>query len=69
MNKYWLFCCGNLTNRANQQLKLQRHLCLAISLIVSGGLSGCGNKGDLYLPAEPVTETTATEPDLAQDSD
>ncbi|HEB95376.1 MAG TPA: hypothetical protein ENI96_02955 [Sedimenticola thiotaurini] len=36
-----------------------RILPLLLALVLAGGLSACGQKGDLYLPDEPAPERAA----------
>jgi len=46
-------------------LKVHQILVSALGLVVFGvGLSGCGQRGPLYLPTEPAAANRATLPDL-----
>jgi predicted small lipoprotein YifL len=46
-------------------LKVRQILVSAIGLFTLGvGLSGCGQKGELYLPTEPAAANRATLPSL-----
>jgi predicted small lipoprotein YifL len=46
-------------------LKVRQILVSTLGLVVAGvGLTGCGQRGPLYLPTEPAAANRATLPDL-----
>ena len=50
-------------------LKVRQILVSAVGLFVLGvGLAGCGQKGELYLPTDPVAANRATLPSLLRPS-
>lgn len=50
---------------------MQRVFALSILLITAFtvGLTGCGNKGPLYLPPEPVQQTTPVQQETTEAED
>ncbi|MEJ8820677.1 lipoprotein [Variovorax humicola] len=46
-------------------LKVSQILVIALGLLLAGvGITGCGQRGSLYLPTEPAAANRATLPDL-----